>query len=89
VVCFFIPVAHRGRGVAAQLLKAAVELARDRGAPALEGYPVRTVPGERYAATFAHIGVPRLFEQAGFRDITPEGQARPVYRRTFRRRMNP
>jgi len=84
VVCFFVPAARRGRGVATRLLRGAVELARRRGARALEGHPVRVAPGARYGAAFAHVGVPRLFERAGFHDVTPAGQSRPVYRRTFR-----
>jgi GNAT superfamily N-acetyltransferase len=84
VTCFYIPAARRGRGLAARLLRAAVPLARARGAEALEGYPVRVVGGARYAASFACVGVPRLYQRAGFRDVTPAGQSRPVYRRTLR-----
>lgn len=88
VVCFFIPARWRNRGVASALLAGAIELARQRGAPALEGYPVqdKSDGSKRYPATFAYTGVPRLFERAGFRDVTPEGATRLVFRRRFTRR---
>jgi GNAT superfamily N-acetyltransferase len=86
VTCFFIPAAWRGRGVGRALLDGAVTLAKARGARRLEGYPVSMMgrDGKRYASTFAFVGVPSLFEGAGFRDVTPEGASRPVYRRSFR-----
>lgn len=87
VVCFFLPAAYRGRGVATSLLRGAVDLARAHGARALEGFPVRPRSGEgRYPSTFAYVGVPRLFEKAGFRDVTPAGSSRPVYLRRLRPR---
>lgn len=88
VPCFFIPAKHRRRGVATALLKAAVALARERGARCLEGYPVtaskNAPPGSSVPAAFAWTGVPELFESAGFRDVTPEGSTRPIYLRSFR-----
>jgi len=85
VPCFFVASSHRGRGVAHALLAAAVEVARDLGAPALEGFPVRTEPGQRYANTFAYVGVPSLFAGAGFRDLTPAGATRPAFVRRLDR----
>jgi GNAT superfamily N-acetyltransferase len=84
VVCFYIPAAQRGGGVAKRLLGGAVKLAREQGARRLEGYPVRVTQG-RYPSTFAFVGVPRVFEAAGFRDVTPRGARRPVFQRRFRR----
>jgi GNAT superfamily N-acetyltransferase len=87
VVCFYIPARWRGRGVGRALLAGALAHARAAGAAALEGYPVqdRNDPTRRYPATFAFTGVPRLFERVGFRDVTPAGSQRLVYRRGFRR----
>lgn len=83
VVCFYIPAQHRGRGVGRRLLQGAVRLARAEGARRLEGYPVRMTQ-DPYPATFAFVGVPRLFEQAGFENVTRRGAPRPVFRRKFR-----
>ncbi len=85
VVCFYVPASQRGRGVARHLLAAAVDLARDSGARVLEGYPVRVKDGA-YPATFAFVGVPRLFERCRFRDVTPPGARRLVYQRRLRPR---
>lgn len=83
VSCFFITRSWRGRGVARQLLTAALDFARSAGAAALEGYP--TVPKSSAAPippAFAHTGVPRMFEAAGFERVRDIG-ARQVWRCCF------
>ena len=87
VVCFYIPARHRRRGVGRALLADAVRCARRAGARGLEGYPVyaKKDPAAAYPATFAFVGVPRMFERAGFRDVTPTGAQRKTFRRRFRR----
>jgi GNAT superfamily N-acetyltransferase len=86
VSCFYIPSAWRGRGLGSALLAAAVEYARRKRAKALDGYPVAPKRGAPLAAAFAWTGVQSMFEGAGFRDVTPPGQKRRVYRRMFRAR---
>ncbi|HKE01038.1 MAG TPA: GNAT family N-acetyltransferase, partial [Planctomycetota bacterium] len=83
VVCFFVPARRRGQGIATALLHGAVELATERGARVLEGYPVRSArrPGEPIPAAFAWTGVPEVFERAGFEKSSPAGAPRDVYRR--------
>lgn len=83
--CFYIASSHRGRGIAHLLLAEATRLARERGAPVLEGFPVRIDGDTRYAATFAYVGVPSLFARAGFRDVTPPNVSRPVFLKRFRK----
>lgn len=75
VVCFFVDRSVRRQGVPLGLLKAAVEYARSQGAKIIEGYPVE--PGPRL---YTYMGSPSTFRRAGFRDVTPAGQARPVMR---------
>lgn len=85
VSCFFVARAWRARGIAGRLLNAALDYAELSGAAALEGYP--TVPKNvtnPVPAAFAHTGVPRLFEAAGFEWICDTG-ARQVWRRRFAR----
>ncbi len=75
VVCFFVDRRVRRKGVTLGLLKAAIEYARSRGAKIVEGYPVE--PGPRL---YTYMGSPSTFRKAGFRDVTPPGQARRVMR---------
>ena len=64
IVCFYIPAAHRRQGVATQLLEAVTQLAFERGAKRIEGYPV--VPqADPVPAAFAWTGVPKLFRPGG------------------------
>jgi GNAT superfamily N-acetyltransferase len=79
VNCFFVPPKQRRRGVAAALLAAALDHARARGATALEAYPAR--PGSPDApGAFVWTGVPRLFEGAGFRDVSTRDAGKRIYR---------
>jgi len=88
VTCFFIRPGWRHRGIATALLEEAVDVARAGGARELEAYPVRPKASRagEIPAAFAWTGVPRLFEKAKFRNVTPPGNSRAVYRRVFRQR---
>ena len=65
VWCMRVRPGHRGKGILHHLLRGAVEFARERGAPAIEGYPVDN-QGRKVDLTMAYVGTRRLFEQAGF-----------------------
>ncbi len=82
VVCFWVPRAHRGRGLAHLLLAGAVDWARAQGARAVEGYPVDTTAGRKTAATI-YTGTVSLFARAGF---TPVRAAKPGTTRVVMRR---
>jgi ribosomal protein S18 acetylase RimI-like enzyme len=84
LTCFWIPRAHRGRGVATALLDAAVVHARARGAAALEAYPVDT-GGERGAPSSLYTGTLGMFLRAGFREVRRRRDRRPVVRIELRR----
>jgi GNAT superfamily N-acetyltransferase len=75
VACFFVDSRFRRKGVTLALLRAAVEHAIAEGAAVVEGYPVE--PGPRL---YTYMGSPETFQQAGFTDVTPAGQARTVMR---------
>ncbi len=78
VVCFFIDSAVRRQGVTLALLNGAVAYAKAHKAKAVEGYPVE--PG---SGLYTYMGSPATFKRAGFKDVTPPGQARLVMRYTF------
>ena len=66
IVCFAVSASARGRGVGTALLEAAIAYARERGAVALEGYPIVPEPGEPVVAESAFSGTLPMFERAGF-----------------------
>jgi GNAT superfamily N-acetyltransferase len=65
IVCFVVARRARGRGVAVDLLRAAIDHARASGATTLEAYPVDT-GGSRMASANVYRGTLSMFEQAGF-----------------------
>ncbi len=75
VVCFFVRRDRRGKGLALQLLRAAVEYAAARGAHIVEGYPVE--PGQSYQ----FMGSPAIFKAAGFHEVARAENDRPIVRR--------
>ena len=80
VVCFWIPRRERGRRVANDLLTAAVDHARARGARALEAYPVDTAGG-RHPAANLFTGTLSMFQRAGFQEVDRPRGAQLVMRR--------
>jgi GNAT superfamily N-acetyltransferase len=82
VVCFWIPRGERGKGVASELLNAAVAHARERGAKHLEAYPVDT-SGGRHPAANLFTGTLAMFKRAGFREVDRPRGAQLVVRRNL------
>lgn len=64
IVCVVVRTGHRRKGVVAPLLEGAVAYAADRGAPAVEAYPVD--PDGRMDTTMAFVGTRSMFAKAGF-----------------------
>ncbi len=79
VVCFVVPSAFRGHGVARALLRGAIAHAASHGAVALEAYPIDK-PG-RGQDTFLWNGVRSMFEREGFVEVARRRPTRPVMRR--------
>jgi GNAT superfamily N-acetyltransferase len=78
VTCFVVRREHRGSGVAAALLDAAIAHARAHGARVVEGYPVDRAA--RPTATSAELwhGTVGLFTRAGFVESARPTPARAV-----------
>ena len=77
VTCLFARAGFRRRGVSRALASAAVDFARERGARAIEAYPIdatTTIPEE------LHVGSPGVFADAGLVEI-----GRPTLRRVVMR----
>lgn len=80
VTCFVTRAGFRRRGVSRALARAAVGFARERGARAVEGYPVITQPGQEVAWGELHVGSRSIFVGAGFAEV-----GRPTPRRVVMR----
>jgi GNAT superfamily N-acetyltransferase len=80
VTCFVVRTGFRRRGISRALARATVGFARDRGARALEGYPMLTEPGKEVTWGELYRGSRSIFADAGFAEVS-----RPFPRRTVMR----
>ena len=83
VTCFVTRAGFRRRGVSRALARAAVDFARERGARALEGYPMITQPGQEITWGELHVGSRSIFEAAGFEEVSHPTLRRVVMRIDF------
>jgi GNAT superfamily N-acetyltransferase len=77
VTCLFTRAGFRKRAVSRALARAAVDFARERGARAIEGYPITT---KNVIAEELHVGTEGVFAAAGFTEVS-----RPTLRRVVMR----
>jgi GNAT superfamily N-acetyltransferase len=77
LTCVFTRAGFRRRGISHALARAAVDFARERGARAIEGYPMTT---KNAIAEELHVGTERAFLEAGFAEVS-----RPTLRRAVMR----
>ena len=78
VICFVVPSAHRGEGVARALLAGAIAWARRQGAMLLEAYPVDKP--ERSQDDSMWFGSKSMYDAAGFSEVARRKPHRPVVR---------
>jgi GNAT superfamily N-acetyltransferase len=77
VTCIFTRAGFRKRGISRALVRAAVDFARERGARAIEGYPMTT---KNAILEELHVGTEGVFASAGFKEVS-----RPTVRRVVMR----
>jgi GNAT superfamily N-acetyltransferase len=78
IICFVVPSEYRKQGVAHELLAAAVDFAKARGATLLEAYPVdRDAPEAPNAPWFGSCS---MFVKAGFAEVARHKHTRPIVR---------
>jgi hypothetical protein len=65
------------------LARAAIEHARERGARALEGYPMIPKPGQGISWGELHVGNRKVFAAAGFTEVSHPTPLRVVMRIDF------
>jgi GNAT superfamily N-acetyltransferase len=80
VTCFVTRAGYRKRGVSRALAGATVVFARDRGARAVEGYPLINEPGKEFIWGELYVGSRSIFVDAGYREVS-----RPTVRRAVMR----
>jgi GNAT superfamily N-acetyltransferase len=78
VTCFVVRREHRGSGLAAALLDAAVAHASGHGARTIEGYPVDRAERPKAGSAELWHGTVGLFRRAGFAETSRPAPARPV-----------
>lgn len=86
--CFRVRPGHRKQGIMHSLVDGSVVYAAERGAPAVEGYPVDN-RGERVDLTMAYVGTKALFESSGFVQAAETGSVLDGFPRVLMRRLLP
>lgn len=78
VICFVVPAAERGQGVARALLDGAIAYARKQKVKVLEAYPIdKAGPSVPMSMWF---GAASMFRHAGFVEVARRKPERPVMR---------
>lgn len=80
VTCIFTRAGFRRRGIGYALAEASIDFARDRGARALEAYPMLTEPGANITWGELHMGTHSMFAAAGFEEVNRPSPRRAVMR---------
>ncbi|WP_214471113.1 GNAT family N-acetyltransferase [Mesorhizobium sp. dw_380] len=75
IVCFYVPRALRGGGLASALLDAAIDHAFAKGARVIEAYPV-----DEASPSYRFMGFRDMFAARGFREAGMAGSRRHVMR---------
>jgi GNAT superfamily N-acetyltransferase len=79
IVCFFVARGWRKKGVIVDLIRGAVDYVRQRGGAIVEAYP--TDPrGRRLAPISSFMGMPSVFDRAGFVECARPSEARVIMR---------
>ncbi|WP_426997728.1 GNAT family N-acetyltransferase [Pseudarthrobacter sp. N5] len=81
ITCFFVDRGYRRKGVAAVVLRGALDLIATAGGGVVEAYPKDTL-GKRTSGSFQYNGRRSLFETAGFSYERSKGRNHCVMRRT-------
>jgi len=83
VTCFVTRVGFRRRGVGRALAEATVSYAKERGASAVEGYPIVVEPDQEFTWGELFVGSWTMFADAGYREVSRPTARRAVMRIDF------
>jgi GNAT superfamily N-acetyltransferase len=76
ISCFYVRIGSRRRGVSSTLIRAAVEMARQAKAPAVEAYPLDS----NLSPSATSTGYASTFARAGFKEVARHSPERPIMR---------
>jgi GNAT superfamily N-acetyltransferase len=79
LVCLCVAKDSRGQGIAAGLIRAAVEYVRAQGGKVVEAYPSQP-RGDKLAPSSSYMGIPAMFEQAGFVECARPSKSKAIMR---------
>jgi GNAT superfamily N-acetyltransferase len=79
IVCFFVGMEYRNKGIAVPLIRAAVAYAARQGARVVEAYPTLPKKG-RLAPVSVYMGILSIFERAGFVECARPSKRKAVMR---------
>jgi GNAT superfamily N-acetyltransferase len=80
VTCLLVRAGYRRQGISRALAAAAVSHARQRGARAIEAYPMVSQPGVEVTWGEEHVGFSEVFAAVGLREVSRPGIRRVVMR---------
>jgi len=83
LVCMFVARSHRGQGLTPALVKGAVAYVKSQGGKVVEAYPTNP-RGRKLDPVSSFMGVPAVFEKAGFVEVARPSEARVIMRRKIR-----
>jgi GNAT superfamily N-acetyltransferase len=79
IVCFFVARPFRRQGLMVELLKAAIEYAKERGAKIVEGYPIEAKESNLPSVS-SFTGIMSAFSEVGFVEVLRRSERRPIMR---------
>ena len=79
IPCFFIHKKFRRSGLSSEILKGAINYARENGVKILEAYPLNP-KHDRVPEAFAWYGLMKTFERVGFEVADNKSNSRPMVR---------
>ena len=79
MVCFFVARPVRRQGLMVELLKAAVEYAKEHGAKIVEGYPIEAKESNLPSVS-SFTGIMSAFAEADFVEVLRRSEHRPIMR---------
>jgi len=79
IVCFFVAKPHRHEDVIRELVDSAIEYVKKEGGKIIEAYPTRP-RGKELPPISSFMGVPSVFEDAGFVKCKQPSEAKVIMR---------